>query len=280
MLLVPSIALAAISLALPPIRAVEATAIPLTVSPLTLTAPASAGEAPDSEPVRLTARDGRKLEGTFYPVPKANDPVAAVLLIHDLGADREQLKPLIERLVKKKLAVLTFDLRGHGASADEDCDWSAMDETAQNRLVPFMVHDVGAAMMWLADDSRVLGARQHVIGQGFGALLAARAAADERVTSLTLIEPHLEAHDFHLAALLDDAAGLPMQLVAPKDACERYETFLKDEELEDVIDIQSVKCDAGECAGDKRFGTSLSKWVDDRRDGVSSGSSSGKRKRG
>ncbi|QDU85440.1 Alpha/beta hydrolase family protein [Planctomycetes bacterium Pla163] len=280
MLLVPTIALGAIALALPPVRGVEASASSCAASPAPISAPSLAGEALDSEPVRLTARDGRKLEGTFYPVPKVNDPVAAVLLIHDLGADRAQLEPLVERLVKKKLAVLTFDLRGHGASADEECDWSAMDEAAQSRLVPFMVHDIGAAMEWLSDDSRVLGARQHVIGQGFGALLAARAAADERVTSLTLIEPQLDAHNFQLAGLLDDAAGLPMQLVAPKDACERYETFLKDEELEDVIEIQAVKCDAGECAGDKRFGTSLSKWVDDRRDGATSGTSGGKRKRG
>jgi pimeloyl-ACP methyl ester carboxylesterase len=279
MLLVPTVALAAIALALPPVRGVEAAAMPSSVSPLPTTAPSTRSESLDSEPVRLTARDGRKLEGTFYPVPKANDPVAAVLLIHDLGADRTQLEPLVERLVKKKLAVLTFELRGHGASADERCDWSAMDEDARGRLVPFMVHDVGAAMEWLSDDSRVLGARQHVIGQGFGALLAARAAADERVTSLTLIEPQLDAHEFRLAGLLDDAAGLPMQLVAPKDACERYETFLKDEELDDVIEIQSVKCDAGGCVSDKRFGTSLSKWVDDRRDGAPAGDGA-KRKRG
>lgn len=275
MLLVVCATVGALSLALPPVRGVRADApdqsgalsagaFPAGPFP----AGASAPDGPVAEPVRLTARDGRKLEGSFFAAADAKKAVPAVLLLHDLGRDRTQLEPLVERLVKQDLAVLCFDLRGHGESADEDCDWSKLDDTERERLAPFTVLDVNAAMDWLSDDPRVEGARQHLVGAGFGGLLAARVATDERVTSLTVYEPQVERYDFALADLIAAAGGLSMQLATAREDAERWNTFLVEEEIDDLIEVRSAKAKSGELLGDKRFRLGLCRWIDERREGV------------
>lgn len=265
MLLVASAALGALTFVVPPVRSVHHEAF---TSPAPAVELASADDGPLSEPVRLTARDGRKLEGSFYAVPREDDPVPAVLLIHDLGSDRSALEPIVERLVKSKLAVLTFDLRGHGESADEDCDWAEMDDAQRARLVPFTLLDVNAAMDWLDDDPRVQGARTHVIGTGHGALLAGRIAADERVTTLTVLEPAIEGYDMELAELLADAEGLPMQIACCADHGERWNEWLVEEEIDDIVEVRTAKSEAGELFSDKRFRIGLCRWIDERREGT------------
>jgi|GEM_PF-6591244 len=267
MLLVASAALGALSVVVPPVRGVRAEA---TAAPVVEVAIAPSDDLPDSEPVRLRTRDGRTLAGNFYEVPREDDPVPAVVLIHDLGAERTELEPIVERLVKSKFAVLSFDLRGHGESADEDCNWSKMDEEERARLVPFTLLDVNAALDWLMEDPRVRGVRTHVIGSGHGALLAGRIATDERVTSLTVLEPATEGFDMELADLLADAEGLSMQIASSRDDEERWKEWLVAEEIDDLVEVRASKGDAGDLFSDKRFRISLCRWIDERREGTAS----------
>jgi predicted alpha/beta hydrolase len=71
-----------------------------------------------AQAVRLTARDGIAIVGTYWPGRKPDAP--AVLLLHGVGASRNQTAPMAEALVAQGYAALAIDLRGHGESAITD----------------------------------------------------------------------------------------------------------------------------------------------------------------
>jgi alpha-beta hydrolase superfamily lysophospholipase len=230
-------------------------------------APAKAAdERPVGELARFTTTDKIQLDATFHPVPKAKEPVPAVLLVHDLGADQQQLEALVDKLLKKKVAVLTFDLRGHGVNKNETFDWSALDEAGRAALAPYMVNDVMAAVNWLAADARVQGNHLHVVGQGFGALLALRAARDERVVSVTLSQPAEDLHGLTLRTLLPNAEGLAAQILTTTENEKRFATMLEEADLTKDIALVSVKAEEFSWS-DKKLSASFVKWIDENRAG-------------
>ena len=226
----------------------------------------SADERPVGELARFTTTDKIQLDATFHPVPKAKEPVPAVLLVHDLGADQQQLEALVDKLLKKKVAVLTFDLRGHGVNTNETFDWSVLDDAGRAALAPYMVNDVMAALNWLAAEPRVQGNHLHVVGEGFGALLALRAARDERVVSVTLSQPAEDLHGFTLRTLLPNVEGLAAQILTTTENEKRFATMLEEADLAKDIALVSVK--AEEFAwSDKKLSASFVKWIDENRAG-------------
>jgi alpha-beta hydrolase superfamily lysophospholipase len=226
----------------------------------------SAAERPTGELARFTTSDKVQLDATFHPVPKAKEPVPAVLLVHDLGADQQQLGALVDKLLKKKVAVLAFDLRGHGVNKNETFDWSALDEAGRAALAPYMVNDVMGALEWLAADARVQGNQLHVVGEGFGALLALRAARDERVVSVTLSKPAEDLFGLTLRTLLPNAEGLAAQLLTTTANEKRFATMLEEADL--VKDIALVAVKEEEFAWtDKKLSASFAKWIDENRAG-------------
>ena len=119
------------------------------------------GFAVPGEEVRLHARDGVRLAGTYLPGPAATS-APAVVLLHGFGGHRT--KPayalLAERLTATA-AVLTIDLRGHGRS--QGYSTLGLAETL----------DVTAAAAWLRRRGH---AWVGVIGVSMGATAALRAA--------------------------------------------------------------------------------------------------------
>ena len=123
---------------------------------------------------RFAARGGHRLS---YESSGAVEG-APVLGLHDLLADRGQLRPLAAALVGDGFRVTLPDARGHGASS-----------AISGREYP--------ARELVADAVAVLDAEGqatvHVVAMGWGAgtALAMAAVKPERVSSLVLIEPYL-----------------------------------------------------------------------------------------
>ena len=71
-----------------------------------------------SRPISLVTADGIALAGLQWP-SVCNSPVATVVLVHGLAArkDHPHVEALAERLRDTCFDVLTYDARGHGASA-------------------------------------------------------------------------------------------------------------------------------------------------------------------
>ncbi|MEI7781016.1 MAG: alpha/beta fold hydrolase [Planctomycetota bacterium] len=87
-------------------------------SPAAAKAPetAEAAALPAAEELALETSDGLSLSAWYYAVPEDADPLATVILVHDLDGSHKSVEPLALALQKLGCAVVAPDLRGHGAS--------------------------------------------------------------------------------------------------------------------------------------------------------------------
>jgi predicted alpha/beta hydrolase len=105
-----------------------------------------------SRPIGLVTTDDVALAGLHWP-SSSEAPVAAVVLVHGLAArkDHPHVEALAARLQENNFEVLSFDARGHGASAGtytlghlEHLDVEAATAWAMERGVPTVL--VGASL--------------------------------------------------------------------------------------------------------------------------------------
>jgi pimeloyl-ACP methyl ester carboxylesterase len=142
------------------------------------------------DPVELLSLDNTKLEGWLVPVLDArkvlkegNDILhkrhAAMVLVHDFGASRQQVLPLVAPLHEAGYVVLAINLRGRGPSASTGCTFGLNE-----------AQDVRAAIDLLRRrpfvDPDAIGMLK--IGTGATAALIA-AEQDGRVAALVLDHP-------------------------------------------------------------------------------------------
>lgn len=137
----------------------------------------AARAADKSTKVTFDTKDGVTLQGTFYPSPKGKDE-PTVLLLHKVGGEshKDGWDGLADKLNEKGYSVLSFDLRGHGASTEVEGKkfWSypwndkyikgdkrdpktgkLKDSISQKDFLPgylpYLVNDVAAAKLFLDD---------------------------------------------------------------------------------------------------------------------------------
>ena len=105
-----------------------------------------------SRPISLVTTDGIALAGLHWP-PSRNPPVAVVVLVHGLAArkDHPHIEALAGRFQQNSFEVLSYDARGHGASAGtyslghrEHLDVEAAAAWAMGRGVPTIL--IGASL--------------------------------------------------------------------------------------------------------------------------------------
>ncbi len=104
--------------------------------------------------------------GTLYGqllLPRGRGPFPGAVLCHGMGTDHRAMRPVAQRIVRKGVATLTFDFRGHGRSEGivDDNIWQ----------------DVIAAVKFLRSNAKVNPKRIAVVGHSFGAWAAIIAAA-------------------------------------------------------------------------------------------------------
>jgi pimeloyl-ACP methyl ester carboxylesterase len=104
-----------------------------------------------TRPISLVTTDGVALAGLHWPSHRA--PAAAIVLVHGLAAskDHPDIEVLAGRLQKNRFEVLSYDARGHGASAGtytlghlEHLDVEAAAAWARGRGVPTIL--IGASL--------------------------------------------------------------------------------------------------------------------------------------
>jgi len=186
-------------------------------------APAPAGgarvQALTHDDVIIETSDDLKLVGTFYaPRSRKGSLAPAALLVHDAGADREQLAPIAERLQKSGFGVLTIDLRGHGDSRTKDIDWDKLDERGRAALWQLATRDLDAAAHWLLDQKGVHSTNLSLVGYRAGCALVARhAEEDENVIGMMLLSPKAQDLGFDVARTMHNVNGLPTCVIDQKN---------------------------------------------------------------
>lgn len=236
------------------------------------TAKAEAKTAPKlpeaAAPVSFQTRDSQLLSASFYAPKrkKKGNPAPAALLLHDAGSTRNDLETLGAYLHKKGYAVLTVDLRGHGASATEEISFEKADEKGKQTLWNLSSRDVDAAVTFLQGQDGVHGSNLSLFGVGAGASLAVRRATDDdSVRAVVLIDPKVDAFGFDLTAGLADLGGLPTLLVAPKDNKKVAKT-LQTQAHEanagmEYVSISNLKKKAAEKFADSKLNSGTTSWL-------------------
>ncbi len=183
---------------------------------------------PASRSVRFTTEDGVEIVGTLQPAAHADAP--AVVLLHQLGSDRSEWAPLLERLHSQpSLTTLAIDMRGHGEStqsASGALDWHAFDTDAWARARL----DVRAALAFLrSDDSGVRPERFAAVGSSIGSSAVIAAAAEEpALTTLVTLSPGRAYHGFDAitpAIGLGDRAILAIVAAEEADSVDTAEAY-------------------------------------------------------
>ncbi len=165
--------------------------------------------------IEIKTSDGLVLSGSFFE-PKKRSPGA--VLVHDAGANREELESIAIKLHKQGFGVLTFDVRGHGLSKSTKADWGTLgDEDQRKSLWAQGMRDVRAASDWILDQKSIHSTSLSLVGHGSGCALVARhAKKDVNVISLTLLAPRGEDMGFDVKSDLEYLNGLPTYVVTPR----------------------------------------------------------------
>ncbi len=261
-----------LSLALVVAAAADPAAPLLSAPAAPLSAAACASERIDSSnSVSLETKDRLLLSASYYePKRRKNAPPApAAMLLHDAGSSREELAEMATYLHKKGFAVLTLDLRGHGASATEETNFENADEKERETLWAMSTRDVDAASKFLLKQSGVHASNLSLVGVGAGAaLVVRRAAKDDNVRAIVLIDPAKESMGFDISDGVGDLGGLPTLILAPKASREAADEIQAsahevNEGLE-FVEINALKNDSATILQDKRLKTSASSWLRDQ----------------
>ncbi len=224
-----------------------------------------------SNSVSLETKDRQLLSASYYePKRRKNSPPApAAMLLHDAGSSREELTEMAAYLHKKGFAVLTVDLRGHGASATAETDFDKADAKGRETLWAMSTRDVDAATKFLLKQDGVHASNLSLIGVGAGAALAVRRAAkDDNVRAVVLIDPDKDSFGFDVSGGVEDLGGLPTLILAPKatrGAADEIQTaaHAANEGLE-YVEVNALKSDSEAILKDKRLKSAASAWLRDQ----------------
>ena len=118
-------------------------------------------------------------------------PIPAVLLLHGFGENRAVWNDFKKTLLKRGLAVMTVDLRGHGDSRTKNGETisAAADWRTSPHEFPL---DLDAAITWLKTQTRINSNKIAVVGVDVGANLALIASGRfQQVRTVVAVNPNL-----------------------------------------------------------------------------------------
>ncbi|MGD9632743.1 MAG: alpha/beta hydrolase [Pirellulales bacterium] len=160
---------------------------------------ASAQRTPAAEATRVQSRDGVELSVSFYPSRVAQDPalgkqVTPVVLLHDEKDTQGSFSSLVARLQQAgqgqnqpTFAIVTVDLRGHGASTRQTAPNGQIRELdaaklSRNDIQAMTIYDMEAVRSMLVEknDAGQLNLNKLcLVGVGLGATVAVNWAAQD-----------------------------------------------------------------------------------------------------
>lgn len=208
--------------------AVVSQARPAAAQPAAPPAAKAASGAPERFQVETT--DGATVAAWLYPLRDDANPLAIVMLLHDLGGSHRAVEPLAKALQAAGCVVVAPDLRGHGDSPLPNLPGAAADQAKLLKKPDFEMMaatrggrvrdqsgvrgDVEGVRNWIQKQvaaERIPQAPLVVVGSGIGAAVAAHwTAADSlwpdlasgpqgrEVAALVLISPSFATRGFSI----------------------------------------------------------------------------------
>jgi dienelactone hydrolase len=222
-----------------------------------------------AQPVRLTAEDKVQLGATYYAPKKLNQKNPAVLLVHDAGQDASQMTDMAIAWQKRGFAVLALDLRGHGSSRSELCNWKTSNPKQRDVLWAMAKRDLSAASAYLKGRREVHHSRIIAAGKGAAAgLVLAQGIDDPDLAGVVLISPPSgedPTYGFNLSKQLRDLEGLPTLIVCGREGSKNCTVLATQaHEANDgykYITVTPLRCEAKKLLQDRRLHGSLTTWT-------------------
>lgn len=153
--------------------------------------PAVCAAAPKEQSVSLSTQDGWSLAALYRP---ADDGRKTVVLLHDLGKNKEEFSTFKSNLAQEGFGYLALDLRGYGQSTGKGEASSFAKEGVDNEFNK-MTRDVDAALTFLKSKG-VTPDETVVLGAGLGANVAAKSMSfSPDVSGVALISPTANNRD-------------------------------------------------------------------------------------
>jgi pimeloyl-ACP methyl ester carboxylesterase len=217
---------------------------------------------PPPQVLSLPTSDGVTIAAWFYGVASDVEPLATVIVIHDLGGSHETVEPLAKALQEAGCNVVAPDLRGHGKSeigklaavageAGQSAllksgDFAAMTATGGGRLreQSAVRGDLEVVRNWIkaqADTGKLDLDTLYLVGSGLGATVAATWAVQDAawppiatgrqggdVKGLVLIDPAFVTKGFSIGktlALEPLKTTLPIMVIGGGDAGDATKVF-------------------------------------------------------
>ncbi len=144
---------------------------------------------PPFEDRLITANDGTVLRGRVY----GSGPTA-VVMVHDFDGDQKDLESLAKTAADRGFTVITYDMRGHGASPGE-------------KEVGSTAADAASAVRYVR---RTMQRNQVLLmGEGLGGTAVLKAASQEQVLGVVALSAYSQ---FRGLSVIDDIS----RIAAPK----------------------------------------------------------------
>jgi alpha-beta hydrolase superfamily lysophospholipase len=242
----------------------------LAVACLAATCTAAEPAAKEDEPVpppppqvlSLPTSDGVAIAAWFYGVASDVEPLATVILVHDLGGSHETVEPLAKALQEAGCNVVAPDLRGHGKSEIgklaratgeagqsallKSADFAAMTASSGGRFrkQAAVRGDLEVVRNWIkerSDQGSVKLDDLYLVGSGLGATVAATWAVQDAawppiatgmqggdLRGLVLVDPAFVTKGFSIGktlALEPLKSKLPVMVISGDDGGDATKVF-------------------------------------------------------
>lgn len=146
--------------------------------------------APKEQPISLSTKDGWTLSAVYLPTTKDT----TVVLLHDLGKNKEEFSSFRKALAKAGFGYVALDLRGHGQSATK-ANYKSFEKEGPDNPFNKMMQDALAAVSFLKSKG-ISEEKIILLGTGLGANVAAKTAgAAPNLQGIALISPGVNIRD-------------------------------------------------------------------------------------
>lgn len=172
--------------------------------------------------IKAVASDGFNIEATLiYPNLKKQKEFPTVILLHSLGYNSQWWEDLPTKLLEKGYAVLTIDLRGHGASVYNSKltknSWKNMKNSAYSKYPD----DIIAVINKINEENtkRIFFNNWAIIGADIGASAGVLAADKMQIhpKTIVMISPVVESKGLYIPVSIAHLDGVDFLSISGTD---------------------------------------------------------------
>ena len=172
--------------------------------------------------IKAVASDGFNIEGVLtYPKVKTQKEFPTVILLHSLGYNSQWWEDLPNNLLEKGYAVLTVDLRGHGASVYNSKLTKNSWKNMKNSAFAKYPEDVMAVINKIKEENpkRVFFKNWAIVGAGIGASTGVLAADLMSVhpKTIIMISPVVKAKGLYIPVSMAHLDGVDFLSISGTD---------------------------------------------------------------